>query len=211
MIFIADQVYIFLYAIVGGAIAAFFYDFLRIKRRTIKTNAVIVAFEDILYWLAAAVFLFVTVYISNGGEMRGFIFIGNIIGVLLYESIFSNIIIASSVMIINILKRLLLFIFKVLSYPFIMLYKVIKAGMTLLYKVIRFIFKPICNIMNFIYKKIYGLLEKPINLISGKVLGIFKEFFDKVKRLSGKASCAAEKKLKKTSGFKKNKKEQKNN
>jgi spore cortex biosynthesis protein YabQ len=79
MISIVDQVYIFLYAILGGAIVAFLYDILRIKRRAIKTSIILVSLEDILYWLVAAVLLFLIVYKSNSGEMRGYIFIGNVI------------------------------------------------------------------------------------------------------------------------------------
>ncbi len=207
MIHIVDQVYIFMYAIVGGAIAAFFYDFLRIKRRAIKTNAIIVSIEDIIYWLAAAVFLFITVYKSNSGEIRGYIFIGNIIGVLLYESIFSGIFIASSVMIINIIKRIVLFIFKVVSYPFIMLYKVVKLILKLLYKLFGFIFKPLLIIVKIILKKIYAILEKPISFISNQALKVTKLLFDKIKGFSSKASNVTEKKLKRLATLKKLKKE----
>jgi spore cortex biosynthesis protein YabQ len=207
MIHIVDQVYIFMYAIVGGAIAAFFYDFLRIKRRAIKTNAIIVSIEDIIYWLAAAVFLFITVYKSNSGEMRGYILIGNIIGVLLYESLFSSIFIASSVMIINIIKRIVIFIFKVVSYPFIMLYKVVKVLLKLLYKVLGVIFKPIFILVKFIKRKIYGILEKPISFISNKVLFITKIVFDRIKGFSSKASNVTERKLKRLATLKKLKKE----
>ncbi len=49
MILIVEQVYIFLYAILAGAIAAFLYDILRIKRRAIKTGVIFVGLEDILY------------------------------------------------------------------------------------------------------------------------------------------------------------------
>lgn len=206
---IVDQVYVFMYAIIGGAIVAFFYDFLRIKRRAIKTNVIIVGLEDILYWLVASVFLFITVYKSNSGEMRGYIFIGNVIGVLLYESLLSHIFIASSVMIINIIKRIFLFIFKVVSYPFIMLYKVVKLILKIPYRMIRAILKPICKLMNTIYKKIYKLLEKPISFISNKVLKVNKSFFDKIKGLSDKASRATEKRLKRIAQLKKNEKNEK--
>lgn len=127
MIFIVNQVYIFFYAILGGAILALLYDVLRIKRRAIKTNVIIVNLEDIFYWIVAAMFLFMTVYKSNSGEMRGYIFLGNVIGVILYETLLSKIIINSSVMIINLIKRILLFIYKILSFPFKLIYKILKV------------------------------------------------------------------------------------
>jgi spore cortex biosynthesis protein YabQ len=165
MTFIVNQVYIFLYAILGGAIAALFYDILRIKRRAIKTNVIIVSLEDIFYWLVAAMFLFITVYKSNSGEMRGYIFIGNIIGVILYESLLSEIIIKSSVMIINFIKRILLFIYKVLSYPFKLIYKIFKT--------------PICFIIKLVFKLAKIFLNKG-KIVSHKASCFTKE---KVKRI----------------------------
>lgn len=127
MILIVEQVYIFLYAVLAGGILTFLYDILRIKRRTIKTSVIIVNIEDIIYWLLAAVIVFLTVYGSNDGQMRGFIFIGNILGVTLYLSLFSRIVIASSMMVINIIKKIILFIWKVITYPFKILFKIICA------------------------------------------------------------------------------------
>lgn len=148
MIFIVDQVYTFLYAILAGAIVAFLYDVLRIKRRTIKTSVTIVGLEDILYWLTAAVFLFIIVFKSNSGEMRGYIFIGNVIGVILYESLFSKIIIDASQMVINIIYKTLVFVWTIVSYPFKFIFKILAV--------------PIC----FIYRQIFKLAK--ISFKNGK-------------------------------------------
>lgn len=121
---IVEQVYIFFYAVLAGGILAFLYDILRIKRRAIKTNVVILSLEDIIYWLLSAIIVFLTVYNSNDGQMRGFIFLGNILGITLYLSLFSKIVIASSMMIINFIKKVLLFIWKVVTYPFKLVFKI---------------------------------------------------------------------------------------
>ncbi|HEX2927686.1 MAG TPA: spore cortex biosynthesis protein YabQ [Ruminiclostridium sp.] len=125
MILIVEQVYIFLYAVLTGGALAFLYDILRIKRRAIKTSVIVVNIEDIIYWLLAAVIVFLTVYSSNDGQMRGFIFIGNILGVILYLSLLSKIVIASSMMVINLIKRIILFIWKIISYPFRIIFKIL--------------------------------------------------------------------------------------
>ena len=148
MIFIVDQVYTFMYAILGGALVAFLYDFLRIKRRTIKTSVTIVGLEDILYWLTAAVFLFIIVFKSNSGEMRGYIFIGNVIGVIFYESLFSKIIIDTSQRVINIIYKTLVFVWTIISYPFKLIFKMLAI--------------PIC----FIFKQIFKLAK--ISFKNGK-------------------------------------------
>ncbi len=124
MSLIVEQVYIFFYAVLAGGILAFLYDILRIKRRAIKTNVVILSVEDIIYWMLSAIIVFLTVYNSNNGQMRGFIFIGNILGVTLYLSLFSKIVIASSMMVINFIKKVLLFIWNVVTYPFKILFKI---------------------------------------------------------------------------------------
>ena len=165
MIFIVDQVYTFLYAIFGGAVVAFLYDVLRIKRRTIKTSVIIVGLEDILYWLTAAVFLFCVVFKSNSGEMRGYIFIGNVIGVILYEALFSKIIIDSSIKVINIIKRILLFIWEILSYPFKLTFRILRIP------------------FSFIFKRITKLAKMSLyeaKSISGKVSGFTKKRIKKI-------------------------------
>ncbi|HEY5587071.1 MAG TPA: spore cortex biosynthesis protein YabQ [Ruminiclostridium sp.] len=171
MISIVGQVYIFLYAILGGAIVAFLYDILRIKRRAIKTSIIIVSLEDIIYWLVAAVLLFITVYKINSGEMRGYIFIGNVIGVILYEELLSKVIIESSVMVINIIKKTLLFVWRILSYPFKLIFKILAV--------------PIFFIFNLIFKlvKLFFKLAKMI--------------FRKTKSISGKAGRFTKKRIRK--------------
>jgi spore cortex biosynthesis protein YabQ len=127
MITVMDQIRVFLYAIAGGAAVALLYDLLRIKRRAIKSSVIIVNIEDLLYWLAAAVLIFFTVYSSNSGEIRGYIFIGNIIGVALYLLLLSKIVIASSMAIINLVKKILMFLWSVISYPFKLLFKIFRV------------------------------------------------------------------------------------
>lgn len=165
MIFIADQVYVFLYAILGGAVAAFLYDILRIKRRAFKTGVIIVNLEDILYWIVAAVFLFITVYYSNSGEMRGYIFIGNIIGVTLYEALLSGIIIASSVMIINTVKKILLFLWKIISYPLRLIYKIIILPLLFILRQIQKLVRLLFNKSKIIGGKAFVITGKGIRKI----------------------------------------------
>ncbi len=153
MTFIVEQVYIFFYAILAGAIAAFLYDILRIKRRAVRTGVIFVSLEDILYWLVAAVVMFIAVYNTNSGEMRGYIFIGNVIGVILYETLFSNIIIKSSVMVINLIKRIFKFLWMVLTYPFKLLYKLISIP-------VLFIFRLICKPLRLLGRGFIHVIRK---------------------------------------------------
>ncbi len=170
MISIGEQVYIFLYAILAGAIAAFLYDLLRIKRRAVKTGVIFVGLEDILYWLTVAVFLFITVYNSNSGQMRGFIFIGNVIGVMLYEALLSNLIIKSSMMVIRLIIKILKFIWMAISYPFKLLYKIISIPVAFMFSLIAKVFRFLGSCLRTVFKKadIGGKTRK----LGGKVLSV---------------------------------------
>lgn len=167
MVTIVDQVYIFLYAICGGAVIAFLYDILRIKRRTIKTNIIIVNLEDILFWLVSAVLMFLLVYCTNNGEIRGYIFAGNIIGVVLYLSLLSNLIITSSMMVINFIKRVLRFIWKILTYPFKLIFKLISIPC-------RFIFKILSRLARFFLGKTKGATKKGYRYTRSKLKKLLK-------------------------------------
>lgn len=189
MILIVEQVYIFLYAVLAGAIAAFLYDLLRIKRRAIKTSVIIVGLEDILFWVSAAILLFLSVYKSNSGEMRGFIFIGNVLGVALYEAMLSRKIIKSSVMIINFVKKICMFIWKILSFPFILIYKIVK----------KFIVKPLIVISR-LFKRFFLFIGR----IVWKRLKKASVITNKAGVVVHKSKCLTKKKLKKLRNIKKN-------
>jgi hypothetical protein len=82
------------------------------------------------------------------GEIRAYIFIGIIFGVLLYMLTFSKIVIKVSVKIIDVCKMIIAKIVKVLAYPFCLFFKIIKK---VLFRPISFI---CINIRTFIIKNI---------------------------------------------------------
>ncbi|MGI6086027.1 MAG: spore cortex biosynthesis protein YabQ [Acetivibrionales bacterium] len=74
----------------AGVIIAFLYDMFRLKRRMVKTKAAMVHFEDILFWLIAAIIFFLSSYIISNGETRAYYYAGTLIGGTLYFSILSQ-------------------------------------------------------------------------------------------------------------------------
>lgn len=80
-----NELLLFLRSLLYGAVMAAGYDFLRIIRRIICHNTVFVIVEDILYWIAGSLFLFVKIYQQNDGVLRGYIFIGLIVGMVLWH------------------------------------------------------------------------------------------------------------------------------
>ncbi len=54
----------------AGVLAAFLYDLFRLKRRLIKTGAIVIHIEDVLYWIIATVIIFLASYVVSSGETR---------------------------------------------------------------------------------------------------------------------------------------------
>lgn len=124
---VSSQALIFLYSVVGGAAIAFVYDVFRIKRKAVKTSNFITYIEDIIYWIIVAIIMFLVLYYGNEGEIRGYIFIGAIIGAILYALLLSWIVMKIFLTTIKILGIILKAIWKVVSYPFIIIYRVLRV------------------------------------------------------------------------------------
>jgi spore cortex biosynthesis protein YabQ len=117
MFFISCQVYAFLCAAAGGMAIALLYDIFRIFRRTVRTGVLSAYVQDLLYWLIVAVIMFLTIYHSNDGELRAYLFLGTFLGVLLYALIFSKFVVESSMLIIGMAVKLFKLVFSIVSYP----------------------------------------------------------------------------------------------
>lgn len=81
---IAVELYLICKALLLGVFLRFIYDLFRISRRVFRRNAVVVAFEDTIYWIAAGICVFVLMYDFNGGSMRFHAFLFVALGMLLY-------------------------------------------------------------------------------------------------------------------------------
>lgn len=101
----------FLISILWGAILLFVYDGLRILRRLVKHNSIILAIEDLLFWVAASVFIFAMMYRKNYGIIRGFSVMGMAIGMILYHYILSELYVNVASKVIFTLFRPVMFVF----------------------------------------------------------------------------------------------------
>ena len=112
----------FLISILWGAILLLAYDVLRIIRRLIKHGTIILAIEDLIFWVIASIFIFAMIYDQNNGIIRGFSVMGVTIGMVLYHYILSSflvntitkiiqILLSPFIMAINTVKRFFHFVF----------------------------------------------------------------------------------------------------
>lgn len=106
-----NQAYLFLVFSLTGVAIGVLFDIFRILRKSIKTPNIIIYIEDILFWILAGLLILYNIWYFNDGEIRVYMFLGIIIGLLLYMSTLSNII-------IKIFSKILQTIIKVLEIPF---------------------------------------------------------------------------------------------
>ena len=115
---VKNQIGILFYALVAGIVVAFIYDLFRIKRKVVKSNVIIIALEDLIYWIIASIVLFLSIYASNDGELRGFAVIGFFSGALLYFLLLSRTVTFILIKILKAIKNALTKVFYIVLYPF---------------------------------------------------------------------------------------------
>lgn len=144
---VTNQAYLFLIFVINGVIIGLIFDFFRILRISFKTKDFVTYIEDILFWIITGGILLYSIFIFNNGEIRLFMFIGVIIGILLYILLISKYIIKVNVYIINILK-------KIVGIPIKILYRFIKK---VFFRPISFV---IINIRKIFTKRYKNIVKK---------------------------------------------------
>ena len=105
-----NQAYLFLVFSLTGVAIGLLFDFFRILRRSIKTNNLITYIEDVLFWILTGLLILYNIWYFNDGEIRIYIFIGIIMGLLVYMSTLSSIL-------IKIFTKILQTVIKILEFP----------------------------------------------------------------------------------------------
>ena len=88
-----NQAYLFLVFSMTGVAIGILFDFFRILRRSIKTSNIITYIEDVLFWILTGLLVLYNIWYFNNGEIRIFMFLGIILGVLIYMSTLSNLLV----------------------------------------------------------------------------------------------------------------------
>ena len=128
MIMAQNQAYLFIVFSLTGVIIGLLFDFFRILRRSFKTSNIITYFEDVLFWILTGVLILYNIWYFNNGEIRIYMFLGIIMGGLIYMLTLSNII-------ISLLSKILILIVKVLELPFKTLFSIFHKFFTVIMKI----------------------------------------------------------------------------
>ena len=123
-----NQAYLFIVFSLTGVVIGLLFDFFRILRRSFKTSNIITYFEDVLFWILTGVLILYNIWYFNNGEIRIYMFLGIIMGVLIYMLTLSNII-------ISLLSKILISIVKVLELPFKTLFSIFHKFFTVIMKI----------------------------------------------------------------------------
>ncbi len=84
------QLYNFCIFIVLGIIISFIFDIFRILRKKFKTNNFFTYIEDISFWLISGSLIISAIFKFNEGELRAYLFIGILIGIIMYILLFTK-------------------------------------------------------------------------------------------------------------------------
>ncbi|WP_378955339.1 spore cortex biosynthesis protein YabQ [Pelosinus sp. sgz500959] len=81
---INSQVLTFVMTILTGILLGGLFDCYRVLRRTFEPRVFMTWFTDLLYWLVATAVMFISLVLSNWGELRFYVFMGVLSGLGLY-------------------------------------------------------------------------------------------------------------------------------
>ena len=141
-----EQLISFSIFIIIGLIIGFIFDIFRVLRKVTKTPDFFTYIEDIFFWTISMFIILISIFIFNNGELRLYIFIGIISGVILYLIFISKYFIRLGFFCINTLKKIMLMLF----YPLKFVLNIIK----------KIFLKPISFIVNNLLKKFLNFDKK---------------------------------------------------
>ncbi len=117
IISLTNQAYVFFITVLIGLLVGLIYDFFRLQRKLFTHSNTLVYIEDFLFWVISIFMCFYILLHKNNLELRFFLFVGMCIGISLYFSLLSNVVLRISIFILNFILKPLAFIFKILR-PF---------------------------------------------------------------------------------------------
>ncbi len=132
---ITNQAYTFIIFVIVGIVIGIIFDFFRILRKSIKTNDVFTYIEDILFCITTGIILLYSIFKFNSGEIRIYMFLGIILGCLIYMITISQYFIKINVFIV---KKIIVFLKKLFSILIIPI------------KIVKKIILKICNPISFV-------------------------------------------------------------
>lgn len=118
-----NQIFIFSVFLLNGFLIGLLFDIFRTLRKAFKTSDIITNIEDILFWVISGLSILYNIFKFNKGELRSYIFLGILLGAIIYLLVFSKTFIKISLFIIKIIKKV---VYVIIIVPIKFLAKIIR-------------------------------------------------------------------------------------
>ena len=82
---VTSQIIVFLFSMILGAALSLIFDGFRILNAVLTVNLKRIFFEDIIYFILSAFITFTYILVANGGEIRVYIILGELLGWTIYR------------------------------------------------------------------------------------------------------------------------------
>lgn len=77
---IEKELSVFLQAVLAGNLVCLVYCVVRVFRRIVNHNLFWISVEDFIFWIGTGLYLFLTIYQTSNGSIRGYFVIGVLLG-----------------------------------------------------------------------------------------------------------------------------------
>ena len=150
-----------------GIILTIIFDFFRALRKYKKFNSFQVALQDILFFIIACIVFITSIYLFLDDEIRLYVFISIIAGVIVYIKLFSKLIIKLYIVFFKTLKNIINFLLLPINFLKLILvkickkiYKIVKKGCIKIFNMINYLCKKMPKVSFKIQKKKVGYEKK---------------------------------------------------
>lgn len=145
-----QQTIVFLMCVLTGMVSGIIWDVLSITAKKLRFNKSAFFVQDILIWGIILAFFFSVIYKINGAVLRWYVFLGAMLGAMLYILTMRNVTVKTAYFTMNFISEIVIKICKVLLFP--------------LRKIIR-LFTPVVRIVQNARKKATNFVQKNIEKI----------------------------------------------
>lgn len=121
-----NQFYIAFIFFVSGLIIGILFDLFRIKRKSFKTSDIFTYIEDLLFAISTGVFLLFIIFKYSYGQIRLYMIVSLILGLIIYLQTISKYFIRLNVKIITIFKTIFIKFFSILLCPLKFIWKILR-------------------------------------------------------------------------------------
>lgn len=126
---VENQAYLFLVFSLTGMAIGILFDIFRVSRKVFHTSDIVTYIEDILFWTLSGFLILFNIWYFNNGNIRIYMFLGMLMGIIIYLLLISNFIMKIITTTINLIK---IVFYKIFEPP-------IKAILTILSKFVKII------------------------------------------------------------------------